>query len=325
MVAGALFMVAAMFAFRPAMRNPVLFALFLLNPLLWNGVTQFQLTTIWAFAFFFLGAWQFEKRRNVVATGLFGVGIACHPMMGLAALGLFAAWETLRMRRLPVRLVACGVVAAAMASPFIWLFLSTPSIGDATTLRVALSFFDNLRRLSIVLLALALPPLAPWVYRQQRWLPLAAGAATATVLVFVPPSGWWETSQPRFAEYLAAHPVDPSASYRVASKNNHEDGMVQFMKAGATLANEFFTESEQRHTWSSPQTYECFLATKQIDRVVISGEYNKALRDNEVLMLDALVSAGRAEKEFAGSDGTVAYVVRPAASARRSSLRDCHL
>ena len=54
MVAGAVFMVVGMRWFRPTCGTPCCSAVFLLNPFLWNGITQFQLATIWAFALFFL-------------------------------------------------------------------------------------------------------------------------------------------------------------------------------------------------------------------------------------------------------------------------------
>jgi glycosyltransferase involved in cell wall biosynthesis len=325
MVAGFVFMLAGVATFRPAMRSPVLLAIFLLNPLLWNGVTQFQLTTAWSFAFFFFAANQFERRHSLRATLLFAVAVACHPMMGLCAIALYGTWEAVRLRTIPVRLLALAGIATALASPFIWLFLSTPALADAGTGRIALSAADNLRRLSVVLLPLALPPLTRHVYRARYWLPAAAAAITLAVLVFVPPSGLWERSQPRFVTYLAQHPVDPSASYRVASKNNHEDGMVQLMKAGATLANEFFTESEHRHTWPNADAYLCFLATKQVDHVIVSGEYPQSLRTNEISMLERLTASGYAAQEFRGTDGTIAYTVRPPASARRTDLGDCHI
>ena len=325
MVAGFVLMLVAMTRFRPAMRNPVLLGIFLLNPLLWNGVTQFQLTTVWSFAFFFFGAAQFEREHRLRAVALFAVAVAAHPMMGSCALGVYLVWEAVRTRAVPVRLLLTSAAAAVLASPFIWLFLSTPALADVSQLRLALSTADNLRRLSIVLLALALPPLTPYVYGARRWLPLAGAAATVGALAFIPPSGLWERSQPRFADYLAAHPIDPTASYRVAVKNNHEDGMVEFMKAGATLSNEFFTESEQRRSWPNADAYLCFLATKGVDRVVISGEYPAALRANETGMLERLQQAGYAEQEFRGADGTVAYTVRPPASARRNALSECHI
>ena len=122
---------------------------------------------------------------------------------------------------------------------------------------------------------------------------------------------------------MASHRVDDGSSYRVAVKNNHEDGMVEFLKAGAVLNGEFFTESEFRKKFSDPASYRCFLATRKIDHVVLSGEYPQRFYGPERKQLDGLVKLGIAEQEYLGSDGTVAYRVRPPASDARSSVRDC--
>ena len=325
MVVGVLLMLAGVVHFRPAMRSPVLFAIFLLNPLLWNGITQFQLTTMWSFAFFFFGAGQFERKHNGRAAVLFALAVATHPMMGACALAFYTVWEVVRLRTLPRRLLLIEAIAVVVASPAIVLFLQTPSIADADRTTIALSTLDNLRRLSIILIPLALPPLAQLLYRRQRWFVAIGALSTAGVLVLIPPTGLWQTSQPRFAAYLQQYPIDPQGSYRVAVPNNHEDGMVQFMKAGAVLSNEFFTESEYRQVWPSEAAYTCFLATKNIDHVVISGEYGERFRSSETGMLEALASSGYAQQQFRGSDGTVAYTVQPPASARRASIRECHI
>jgi glycosyltransferase involved in cell wall biosynthesis len=324
MVAGVVLMCAAMISFRPAMRAPVLLAIFLLNPLLWNGITQFQLTTMWSFAFFFFAAGQFEREHNGRSGLLFALAVATHPMMGICALAVYTVWETIRLRALPGRLLALEGIAVLAASPAIVLFLQTPSLSDADRVTIALSTLDNLRRLSIVIIPLALPPLAQLLYRRQRWFVGIGALGTAGALILLPPTGIWQTSQPRFTAYLQQHPIDPNGSYRVAVPNNHEDGMVQFMKAGAVLSNEFFTESEFRQTWPSESAYTCFLATKNIDHVVISGEYDQRFRVSETDMLEALAARGYAQQQFRGSDGTVAYTVQPPASARRASVRDCH-
>src|SRR6185437_7138625 len=200
----------------------------------------------------------------------------------------------------------------------------TPSLSESNRTLLFLSALDNLRRLSIVLIPLALPPLRWQFYRRQLAVAALFALATAGALIYLPPSGLWETPHDRFDGYLAQHPVDPSGHYRVAVKNNHKDGMVEFMKSGAVLANEFFTESQYREVWPSAAAYTCFLATRDIDHVVISGEYERRFRDSELQMLQELVSAGYAKQEFRGDDGTVAYTVQPPASARRSSPRDCH-
>ncbi|MEO6397765.1 MAG: glycosyltransferase family 2 protein [Tepidiformaceae bacterium] len=325
MVLGCALLVAGIWRFRPQMKNPLLFTVFLLNPLLWNGITQFQLTTVWSFALFFFGAALFESKRTFLATLLLALAVATHPLMGIAAISLYGAWEWVRQRSFPRPWATVSAVAAILASPAFLLFLSTPALGDASPLRAALSVADNMRRLSIVLLPLLLPAMGPAFYRHQGKLIVATAALTVAVLVWVPPSGLWQRSQPRFAGYLAANPVVPGDSYRVTVKNNQEDGMVQFMKAGATLSNEFFTESQHRQTFPTLQAYTCLLATKQVDHVVISGAYPARFRTNELRMLGLLAQDGQAEEEFRGADGTIAFRVHPPESARRTSLRECGL
>ena len=325
MVVGVVLLVLGMWQFRPQMKNPLLSTVFLLNPLLWNGVTQFQLTTMWSFAFFFFGAAAFERNSKLVAGVLLSLAVASHPMMGIGAMALYGAWEWARLRTFPSRWVLVGALAVAVASPAVFLFVSTPVVADANRFRVLLSAADNTRRLSIVLLPLLLPALGAGFFRHQGKLILGFATVTALVLVWVPPSGLWQRSHPRFAGYLAARPVVPGDSYRVMVRNNQEDGMVEFMKAGATLSNEFFTESQHRQRFSNVDAYTCLLATKRVDHVVVSGAYNRRFRTSELGMLESLAKSGFAEEEFRGDDGTIAYRVRPPESARRDSLRSCGL
>ncbi len=325
MVLGVVLLVLGMWRFRPEMKNPLLFSVFLLNPLLWNGITQFQLTTMWSFAFFFFGAAAFERKRTVAAVVLLTLAVASHPMMGIGALALYALWEWAGQRSFPRQWALVAGAAVVVASPAVFLFVSTPVLGDATRLRIALSFLDNTRRLSIVLLPLLLPAMGASFFRHQGKLIVGLGLITIAVLAWVPPSGLWQRSQPRFEGYLAAHPIVPGDSYRVMVKNNQEDGMVQFMKAGATLSNEFFTESQHRQRFANVEAYTCLLATKKVDHVVLSGDYKQRFRESELSMLESLQQSGLAEEEFRGDDGTIAYRVRPPESARRDSLRSCGL
>ena len=323
MVLGVILMVAGMWRFRPKMRNPMLFTLFLVNPLLWNGITQFQLTTFWAFALFFFGAAALERNRRVVATVLFAASLYAHPMMGATAIGIYAVWEAGRMRNVPVTLAVTAAVAGLLAIPaFIW-FLQTPLIGEAGAGRLVLSALDNMRRLSVVVLALALPAFAPAALRHHRALLGAGAVVTAASLAYLQPSGIWERSQPRFAGYLAAHPIDRSGSYRVDVKNNREDGAYELLVAGATLSHEFYTESERRQTFDSTDAYACFLATKRTTYVLIHGNYPARFRRSEVARLDELVGRGQAELQYTGPDGTVAYRVHVPDSFRKGSVSDC--
>lgn len=324
MVLGVALMLIAVGRFRSELRNPFLFSLFLLNPLLWNGITQFQLTTVWAFAFAFFGLAQLERARYGTALAMLAAAIAVHPMMATGTIAIYLAWEWARTRTIPLRAAALSVGAVAIASPSVFLFLSTPLVSEAKLNVIALSFLDNLRRLSVPLLALAIPELRGRIYLRQATVAGALALATVGVLIYLPPSGLWQSTRPRFEGYLAAHPVQPAGSYRVLVSNNHEDGMVEFMRAGATLANEFFTESEHRQVWPDPDAYTCFLATKQVDHVIVGSEYPSPYRESELHMLDILAANGDAEIEYRGDDAT-AYTVHPPDSARRDSLRSCHL
>ena len=325
MVLGVVLLLISVCYFRRPMCNPLLLAIFLVNPLLWNGITQFELTTVWAFALFFFGAGLFERKLVIPAAILFAAAMYAHPVMAFAAMGLYGAWEWGRMRRFPMQLALVQAAGVVAGMPAFVLFLKTPSLTESNQMFLFLSALDNMRRLSVVLIALALPPLRWRFYRHTVAVGSVLALATLATLVYLPPSGLWETPHDRFDGYLAQYPVDPAGHYRVAVKNNHKDGMVQFMKAGAVLANEFFTESQYREVWPSPEAYTCYLATKGIDHVVVSGEYERRFRDSELLMLQTLASAGYAKQQFRGDDGTFAYTVQPPASARRASVRDCHL
>lgn len=322
-VVGVLFAMAAALWFRPGLRNPALFGLFLLNPLLWNGVTQFQLATFWAFGFVLAGAALFERRRRAAATGAFALGIVCHPMLGLAAIVMYVGIEWYRLKGAPRPLIAAAALAALLASPAILMFLATPAIHNAGLVAIALTGGDNLRRLTIVALVFALPAAAAFVQRHERLLYSLGGASTLGVLLWVAPSGLWSRSTPQFSDYLAGAPVDHAHSYRVMTQNNREDGMVEFMKAGAVLSNEFFSESENRRSFSSLDQYECLLATRNAGHVILTGGYQRHWRTNERALLDRMAMEGRAQREYESSGGTVAYQVSPRQDARKGSLRAC--
>lgn len=325
MVAGVVLMLVAVCRFRPAMRTPALFAIFLLNPLFWNGVTQFQLTTFWAFAFFFFGAADFERGRPVRAGVWLVVSMAAHPLMGLAACALYFAWESARTRQLAWRFAAVTAAAGVVASPAFYLMLETPLVGDVGAGRLLTATADNLRRLSMVALPLMLTQFRPVMLGNARAIAAAGAVATAAVLLWIPPSGLWEGSEARFGEYLAAHPVDPTGHYRVLVKNNHEDGMVEVMKQGAVLSNEFFTESEHRQTWDSLEEYACYLAGRDVRRVLVSADYPERFRASEEARLDELVSRNEAGVEFSGSDGTRAYTVDLSPARREAAGNGCRI
>jgi hypothetical protein len=205
------------------------------------------------------------------------------------------------------------------------MMAGSPVVSEGDRLFVLLGTIDNMRRLSLVAVPLVLAAVAPTVLAHHRALASAGAVLTLAVLVYLPPSGLWSGSVPRFGDYLARHPVESGSSYRVMVRSDHEDGMVQFMKAGAVLSNEFFTESQLRQDFADASGYMCLLATRDVGHVVLEGAYIRRYQFNEPQILEQLAAQGFAELQFAGADGTVAYTVQPPSSARRNSLRDCHL
>ena len=217
MVAGAVFMLVGDVPVPARMREPGAVRVFLLNPLLWNGVTQFQLTTIWSFAFFFLAAWQFERRHTVRASLLLRARRR-HPSDD----GRPPRWRL----RAPGRRSGCGgcpgALRCALARPSrsprppSSCSLSTPALTDAARARIALSTFDNMRRLSIVAARRSpLPPLTAWIYRHQRRRPRGPWPAHARRPRLRPTSGRWERSSRASPSTSPPTPSTRTASYRV--------------------------------------------------------------------------------------------------------------
>ena len=99
--------------------------------------------------------------------------------------------------------------------------------------------------------------------------------------------GLFKQSHDIYAPYFASAQFDPQATYRVMEPNQFEDGQYYFLRHGARLANEFFSESMFRRSWTESE-YRDFLATKQIDYVSIERGYLAQYHTNEQQLLDAL-------------------------------------
>jgi hypothetical protein len=69
--------------------------------------------------------------------------------------------------------------------------------------------------------------------------------------------------------------------------NQYEDGQYHFLRHGARLANEFFSESMFRRSWTESE-YRDFLSRKQIDYVSIERGYLAQYHTNEQQLLDTL-------------------------------------
>ena len=325
MALGVVLLVVSVLVYLPALREARLLALFLLNVQLWNSVTQFELPTIWALSLAFFGCAAAERRRWPLAIGLLALAIAAHPQVGTAAIGTIIICVTVHEHRLPRGLLACGAVAAVLASPSYWLLASGPVVGEANRVLLALSFLDNFRRLSIVLLAVVLAAYPAFFLRHFAKVAALGTAMTAVYLLLLPPSGLWESTRPQFSAYLQQHPISAQGSYRVLVKNNYKTGMIEFMKAGAVLSTELFPESIRRQSFPSVKSYACFLATSDVGDVVITGDYQRLYHTNELQLLDQLAEAGQATRDYVGPDGTLGFRIVLPSSDRRPSVRDCGL
>ncbi len=310
MVVGALLIILGLWRWLPRTQSPLITAILLLNPQFLGGIAQFQLPSFWAIGLACLAAAEFVRARSVRGTALAAAALYAHPLVGA-----FALFATLLVniegdRHIPWAQVRGLVAATILATPAIWMTLHVPLLTDGGVTAVAWPMLLTLKRISII----------GWAWALDRWLPVAVRAwpllaglallASANDLRHVPPVGLWEASEPRFADLLAARPIEPAATYRVLVTTNHEDGMVELLRAGATLGHEFFDESIQRQSFGWAETYRCFLASKRVDRVIVSAEYPRLLGwSDEPGLLEALVRRGEATRTFAGATGTREYAL----------------
>lgn len=309
MVAGVVLLLAGIWRWLPRTATPLMTALVLLNWQLWNGVLQFQLTTIWAFAFACLAAGEFDRGRPHRGTALAAAAFVAHPLMGGLALATTYLAATEEARRVLVRRAGWLALAAALASPAIWMFLTTPSVSEAASWSPLVTAQIMGRRLSIL----------AWPWLIQRFRPVALRLyapilVLGVVLLVVhqrqanPRNLRWE-SLPRFPDYLAAGRLDPEARYRVLVTSNQEDGMTQLIQAGGSLAQEYFDESVHRKSFANADTYRCFLKEKRATRVLIHRQWVAKPGSNEPRLLEELVSRGEARATFRGAAGTVEYTI----------------
>ena len=311
LVGGALFLVAGVWHWLPRMRSPLLTAILLLNPQLYGGLAQFQLPTFWALGFACFAAGEFSRARTARGTSLAVLALYAHPLIGGAALFASALANAESERRMPYREALGIAIAVVLAAPAIWMLFATPLVRDVGFGMLSKPLWLTLKRISIVGWVWGLSRFAPHVIRFWPVVILAAALAVANDVRHAPPVGVWEWSQPRFGDVIADGRISTDATYRVLTTTRHEDGMLELMQAGASLGQDFFDESVWRYSFGDTQTYRCFLEEKRVDRVMVSAEWAHLQWSDEVRMLDALVSDGRAALTYRGSAGTLEYTLHP--------------
>lgn len=312
MVTGVVALVVTACLVRPQMRDPWLLGIFVLNPFFVDAVLVMQFSFVWAAVFFFLMVTAAERERWVWAAVLAWLTVTTHPIMGGAAVGIYALFALATWRKKQGHFLASVAVAGALATPFIWLTLQTPSLGDNNVATVVLSVLDILPRRGLVMGApFLLAALAPQI--RQHYVPMVA-LVVGGLMISVPlANGMFGYAQGSYEglvrgpeglyrDFLASPEFDRDAVYRVLEPNQREDGMYDFIRAGAVLSSEFFTESTFRRDFTEPQ-YQCFLGVKETDFVAIEGAYVEQYDVNELELLQQLESKSLVEVHYADAAG----------------------
>lgn len=282
---------------RPVMRDPWVMLLFLLNPFYIDGLLAFQFPFLWSAFFFFLFVIALDRQRDVAAGLLLWLCITTHPLAGGIGALCYLAAHFLSEPERRWRFCIMGVLAGLASLPALLLARGTPALAENSARVIVSSIADGLVRRATVL---AFPFLATaFVVFARRWYrPIFAiwivGLIFSIVMVngaFGYAQGGYDglftQSHDIYASYFASAQFDPRATYRVMEPNQFEDGQYYFLRHGARLANEFFSESMFRRSWTEGE-YRDFLTNKNIDYVSIERGYLAQYHTNEQQLLDGL-------------------------------------
>jgi hypothetical protein len=213
----------------------------------------------------------------------------------------------------------------------------TPAARENSILTITESVIDSLAaRATIMALPFLLAALAPSISRFYRYT--LTGFATAALAGAVllsgavryenSPGGYYgvaHRSSDQYAAFFNSPSFQSGAVYRVLEPSEREDGMYRFIRHGAVLSNEFFTESVNRRSWTEAQ-YGCYGAFKRIDFVVVEASYLKRYHINEDQLLQSLVQSSEASVVYRDAGGRfTVYDVRNFVSRQNkpSSLKQC--
>lgn len=319
----------------PALRNPWFLILFVMNPFFVDAVYSFQFATLWSTVFFFLFLWAFQRQRYVLSAVLLWLTISTHPIMGAFAAGVYGLWLLARDRAKIRPLLLLSIPVGVALIPILWMTMLTPSVRENSLRTVVYSVLDVLPRRGTVMLApfilviflpfikrFYMPSLAIFLVFITTGVLMATGPLRITYGSYY---GALHFATDTYAEFFDSPQFQPGATYRVLEPNDREDGMYRFIRHGAVLSNEFFSESIFRRSWDMPQ-YACFVAFKGIDYVVIEKAYMLYQPSNEQALLGSLVAESRAGVSYVDPGGrfTVYDVRRFAAEQPKpAALSEC--
>jgi hypothetical protein len=323
---------------RPAMRDPWLLALFVLNPFFIDAVFAFQFATLWSALFFFLFVRAFEREKNLPAAVLLWLSVSSQPLIGSLAAGVYGASILALHRERFTRMLAIGLPVGVALIPIYYMTSLTPALSDNTAAFVRSTLGSIVTRGTFFAAPFVLTWAAPFLRRNYRPA-LAFGCVAAVVgVIFLggivryyrSPSGYYgvfHQSHDVYAGYFASNAFHPGATYRVLEPSEREDGMYRFIQHRAVLATEFFTESTMHRSWSTDQ-YGCYAAYKSINYVVVERAWEERNHLNEGELVRSLVNDGKASVTYSDPDGRfVVYDIEPfvADHPKPSSLSQCSL
>jgi hypothetical protein len=300
LVAGAAAVVAATYWALPRMRHGWWAVVVLVNPSLVVSVMLGQLPFLWAAAAFMAAIGMWRRGRPVAATVLAAIALATHPavMLPMSLIAIAFALAFGHNRR---RLVACWVIAAAVAVPATLLTLSSPVVDQTSgAMQVGMLLATVFTRVPVLALPVFLDVLAA---RWSRITAIPVSFVTLCVVcvalawqpfqLYIGWSGVTRTHAPtELATFTTTPALQPGRIYRVLPGADQKYGLYQVVRHGAVLDSEFFPESLRRKGFTSDERYARFLAKRRIQSVVVTPGYERHFHSNEPERLASLARSG---------------------------------
>jgi hypothetical protein len=306
---------AAAWAF-PELRKPLPLALFLVNPFMVEAVLLGQLPFLWATAPWFVAVGCWRRNRTALAVLFAAVAQAGHPAVLLPLAGLnVLVW--LYFERQRKRLFIAYCVSVALAAPAIVLVLISPVVEDSSTVSLLANFVGTVSiRAAVVYAPYGIILLAKRLSARRLAALVAIVAALNLVLVPIRDTSFaWQalarTPDTSLNRLFASPEFRRGATYRILRVADGKVGMYQLLQHGARLDSELFPESIDRRSWDYVSLYQRFLASRNVNFVLIYHAYDERYHTNEHALLDELVARGCATRTYQ-EPGFDLYSINPA-------------
>ncbi len=329
---------------RPSMRDPWLLLPFLANPFYIDALASGQYAFLWSAAGFFVLVWAVERRQWPLSAAVIWFTVSTHPIDGGLAVAAYVAWHAVRHREDRRGLLSAATgIALPFLAPSVYFAVGTPALGADPMRTVALSMLEELpRRGSVLAAPFVLAWAAPLLRTHYRSLGFAFALAGTPILLLSAGAlgaapivgrlsakgsyaGLVSPAKNDYAGYLNSADFRPDHVYRVLSPKEKEQGAYFLIRHHAVLANDLVGESQARQSWTEAR-YQCYLAAKHVDRVVMEAGYVRQFHTNESAMISDLIAQGLAQQTYgAAGERLAVYDVtafRDSAPAP-TSVKDC--